>query len=223
LSIGYLVSYLFKSIEGSTRVAPLVILLTLIIYPLPKAVDFEPFSYLIFFLLPSPGFLAINMIKLSESSSKFDFGLKISSLGGYITLVLSTVFYFFLAVYLDSRMFKLGSNPEVKRTSEVNNFSHKVIDELSFNKQIEADQNNNLEIQLKNLSKVYEKDTKKLTQALSNVLEVKDEKKKIQFLALKNLSLSLRQNEILGIIGPNGAGKSTIFGILGSAVSMDQG
>jgi len=34
--------------------------------------------------------------------------------------------------------------------------------------------------------------------------------------AIKDINLSLRPNEILGIIGPNGAGKTTLFNLIGS-------
>lgn len=49
------------------------------------------------------------------------------------------------------------------------------------------------------------------------ILEVKNLKKKFgQFVAIEDISFSLKEGEILGFLGPNGAGKSTtIYSILG--------
>ena len=41
--------------------------------------------------------------------------------------------------------------------------------------------------------------------------------------ANQNVSLTLKEGEILGLIGPNGAGKSTLFNIIAGAVKPDQG
>ncbi len=41
--------------------------------------------------------------------------------------------------------------------------------------------------------------------------------------ALKNISFSVRRNEILGIIGPNGAGKTTLFNVLSGLVRSNGG
>lgn len=41
--------------------------------------------------------------------------------------------------------------------------------------------------------------------------------------AVDNLSVSVRQGEVLGIIGPNGAGKSTLVGLIGGALTPTSG
>ena len=41
--------------------------------------------------------------------------------------------------------------------------------------------------------------------------------------ALKNISLTLQKNEVLGLVGENGAGKSTLIKILGGAHLADSG
>ena len=46
---------------------------------------------------------------------------------------------------------------------------------------------------------------------------------KSDFLALKDVSFTVRQGEILGIIGHNGAGKTTLCKILGSIIKPDSG
>lgn len=42
-------------------------------------------------------------------------------------------------------------------------------------------------------------------------------------LALRNVSFSLQEGEILGIIGPNGAGKTTLFNAISGAITPDSG
>jgi branched-chain amino acid transport system ATP-binding protein len=42
-------------------------------------------------------------------------------------------------------------------------------------------------------------------------------------MAVKEVSLTLKEGEIMGLIGPNGAGKSTLFNIVSGVVKPDQG
>lgn len=56
------------------------------------------------------------------------------------------------------------------------------------------------------------------------VLEVRNLSKSFGGLkAVQDVSLKLRQNEILGIIGPNGAGKTTLFNLLNGFLRPDTG
>lgn len=41
--------------------------------------------------------------------------------------------------------------------------------------------------------------------------------------AVNNISLRMREGEIIGLIGPNGAGKTTLFGLISGAIMPDSG
>src|SRR3990167_10795965 len=59
---------------------------------------------------------------------------------------------------------------------------------------------------------------------MNNVIEVKDLRKFYgKFEALKGISFSLGQGEILGFLGPNGAGKTTTIQILLQIVTPNSG
>ena len=66
---------------------------------------------------------------------------------------------------------------------------------------------NKIALSSENLTKVYSK---------SNKL-------KQEVLALKNLSLEVKQGEIFGLLGPNGAGKTTFINILAGTVMKSSG
>ena len=66
---------------------------------------------------------------------------------------------------------------------------------------------NKIALSSENLTKIYSK---------SNKL-------KQEVLALKNLSLEVKQGEIFGLLGPNGAGKTTFINILGGTVIKTSG
>jgi hypothetical protein len=61
----YMVSFLFKTIQGSSRIAPLMILLTIVAFPIAVAFDNQVIHWVIFTLFPCPCFLAININQIS--------------------------------------------------------------------------------------------------------------------------------------------------------------
>lgn len=64
----------------------------------------------------------------------------------------------------------------------------------------------------------------KNTMKRDNILELNNITKYYGFIrALDDVSLSLRQNEILGLVGDNGAGKSTLIKIISGALDQDIG
>ena len=93
---------------------------------------------------------------------------------------------------------------------------------------------NNLAIQVENLSKRYTISTTKrrnntLASALGDDLrsffskELRARKKKEEIWALRNVSLDIRQGEVLGIIGRNGSGKSTLLKVLSRITEPTEG
>jgi branched-chain amino acid transport system ATP-binding protein len=60
--------------------------------------------------------------------------------------------------------------------------------------------------------------------AMTSLLEVTGINKRFGGVhAVHNLSLTVRDGEILGLIGPNGAGKSTVFNVINGVYPPDQG
>ena len=58
----------------------------------------------------------------------------------------------------------------------------------------------------------------------SNVLAVQNITKEfVGLIALENVSLTLRQGEILGLIGPNGSGKTTLINVVTGLLPLTSG
>ena len=83
--------------------------------------------------------------------------------------------------------------------------------------------NENIAIEIKNLSKKYYRGTIREWSLRGNHKRLKDwldpnkllsRKKKESFWAIRNIDLTVQKGEILGVIGNNGAGKSTLLKIL---------
>jgi hypothetical protein len=101
----YIVSFLFKTIQGSSRIAPLIILLTIVAFPVALAFDNTIMHWIIFTLFPTPCYLAININQVSSKLDSIDIKINMSNFEGYTILIFSTLFYLGLSMYLDMRHF----------------------------------------------------------------------------------------------------------------------
>ncbi len=85
-------------------------------------------------------------------------------------------------------------------------------------------------IELRNVSKVFSRNYKSARRQLVNILlesfmgcHDKTELHADEFRALKDVSFSVKKNEILAILGPNGSGKSTLLKMLNGIYLPDEG
>lgn len=77
---------------------------------------------------------------------------------------------------------------------------------------------------LKNVNKTYflrERKINTLRERVLSVFHKKNPKRQIQ--ALKDINISIKRGEILGIVGRNGSGKSTLMNIILGAILPDKG
>ena len=72
----------------------------------------------------------------------------------------------------------------------------------------------NIAIKIENLTKYYPLYERNIVDRLLDSLLPGMNKKLKDFVALKNINLSVKKGEILGIVGRNGAGKSTLLKLL---------
>lgn len=192
----YIVSFMFKTIQGSSRIAPLLILLTIVAFPLAIGFDNSIIHWIIFTLFPCPCYVAINLNQISSKIDKIDIKVNMSNLQGFMILIFSTIFYLGLAMYLDMRNY-LSQKGVYHKNAEKK--EHLVLDR----KRVEEERQNcrypsdKYILQCSSLAKTFQSKVGSL-------------------FAIKRLDLTLRPNEILGILGPNGAGKTTLFNLIGS-------
>lgn len=199
----YMVSFMFKTIQGSSRIAPLLILLTNVVLPLAAEFDHVIVHTVLFLVFPCPCFLAIHVNSISTKKLNFQMNVSMSALRGYIYMGMSTIGYFVLAVYLDYRQFKSDRGElHLEGTKK----EHHIMDVAGLEEERRAclAPDENLVLQCSALSKTFR----------SNIGDM---------FALKRIDLSLRPNEILGLIGPNGAGKTTLLNLIGSYHRRSQG
>ncbi len=79
-------------------------------------------------------------------------------------------------------------------------------------------------IRSENISKIFERNIPKNPSEDKIKKKTRRNKKtKEQFLAVKEISFTAEDGEILGILGPNGAGKTTLLRILGNIMSPSDG
>ena len=85
-------------------------------------------------------------------------------------------------------------------------------------------------IELRNVSKVFSKNYKSARKQLINILKESfmgcNDRTVLhtdEFWALKDVSFSVKKNEILAILGPNGSGKSTLLKMLNGIYLPDEG
>ena len=79
----------------------------------------------------------------------------------------------------------------------------------------------NIAVQVENLTKEFESDK---TRGLLNIIRQSSSKRKNKkFVALDNVTFSVKKGEVLGIIGANGSGKSTLLRIIAGVYKPDSG
>lgn len=203
----YMISFLFKSIVGSARLAPFIILATIIGFPVPFMANNSFFIWLTFLIFPLPCFVWIQANSVSHELEKmnlgFDFSINMTYLEGHLILLFSTVLYLTVAIYLDNSHFSaMKKKPHRKAFKR----DHKIIEPSSVeNERKECiDPSEKYFIQCGSIEKTFKQNSSPL-------------------FAIKRMDVALRKNEILGVIGPNGAGKTTLFNLIGSYHQRNSG
>jgi ATP-binding cassette, subfamily A (ABC1), member 3 len=119
---------------------------------------------------------------------------------------LSPLFWLSLAIILDYRVVNKLKTNKIEEEAIVRKYQVLDTEGVKQSTDIACKVDDKIAIQAQKISKVYPIGIKK-----------------IQFFALKDVSIYLNKNETLGLLGPNGAGKSTLFNILSTHVSADDG
>jgi ABC-type polysaccharide/polyol phosphate transport system ATPase subunit len=79
-------------------------------------------------------------------------------------------------------------------------------------------------IKLENVSKKFRIPSEKRYTLFEEVVSfITGKRNYVEFWALKNVNLSVRKGEVVGITGPNGSGKSTLLKIIAGVIYPDEG
>ncbi len=78
-------------------------------------------------------------------------------------------------------------------------------------------------LKAENLSKVFVRNILEEDKVKKGYLSKKKRSVREEFYAVNNISLEIKQGEILGILGPNGAGKTTLLRMLGTLMEPTEG
>jgi lipopolysaccharide transport system ATP-binding protein len=79
-------------------------------------------------------------------------------------------------------------------------------------------------IKLENVSKKFRVPSEKRYTLFEEVVSfITGKRNYVEFWALKNVNLSVRKGEVVGITGPNGSGKSTLLKIIAGVIYPDEG
>lgn len=79
----------------------------------------------------------------------------------------------------------------------------------------------NIAVQVENLTKEFE--SGKPSGLLNIIRQLSSKRKNKKFVALDNVTFSVKKGEVLGIIGANGSGKSTLLRIIAGVYKPDSG
>jgi len=79
----------------------------------------------------------------------------------------------------------------------------------------------NMAIQIENLTKKFKSD--KPRGLINRIRQLNSRKEDKKFVALDNVTFSVKKGEVLGIIGANGSGKSTLLRIIAGVYKPDSG
>lgn len=78
-------------------------------------------------------------------------------------------------------------------------------------------------LKAENLSKIFVRNILEEDNNKRSLLTKKKKSVREEFYAVDNISLEIKQGEILGILGPNGAGKTTLLRMLGTLMEPTEG
>lgn len=194
---------MFTSIVGSARLAPYIILLTILGFPIPLFLKSKIVTWIIFILFPLPCFLAIQANSAATNIGDINIGINMTFIEGHIILIFSSIFYISLSIFLDYRKF---TSTIIKPHPNALRRKYDIIEPLGIEEEKENTKSASEEflIQCCGIEKTFENNVNSLY-------------------AIQNLNLTLRKQEVLGVIGPNGAGKTTLFNLIGSFHHRNRG